>query len=333
MYWSNVLTAAIVPLTGVRAAMLRFSCSQLVVDRLDPLVNPGQVPSPHLHQIVGGNSFNVTMDPNVNDISESSTCTSCQFTEDFSNYWTAVLFFKARNGTYKRVNTIGNGLGYSASNGGQTVYYISNGPVTAFKPGFRMVVGNPAFRTQAQARTNPALQFTCLASPMTRSGYRYDFPTDTCAGGIMVTVRFPTCWDGKNTDSPDHQSHVAYPVNRNCPSTHPIKIPEVFYETYWDTRPFNNKALWPADGSQPFVWSFGDKTGYGNHGDYIFGWKGDALQRAMDANCNSDLIQDRLNCPTLKSQSIVNANKCSIQRKVKEDLDGWLEELPGGGME
>ncbi|KXX80609.1 hypothetical protein MMYC01_202676 [Madurella mycetomatis] len=327
MLRGSLLLAALA--AGINAAQLRFSCSQLVVDRLDPLVNPGQAPSPHLHQIVGGNAFNVTMDHEQHDISQTATCTSCQFTEDFSNYWTAVLFFKARNGTYKRVSTVGNGLGYSAANGGQTVYYLSSGKVTAFKPGFRMLVGDPSYKTEAEARRNPALQFTCLASSFTRTGYRYDFPTEPCAAGIMVTVRFPTCWDGRNVDSPDHKSHVAYPVNRNCPSTHPVRIPEVFYETYWDTRPFNDRSQWPTDGSQPFVWSFGDSTGYGNHGDYIFGWRGDALQRAMDANCVSDLIQDRLNCPTLRSQSITEANKCQLQRRVREDLDGWLDALPG----
>lgn len=35
-------------------ALIRFSCSQLVVDRIDPLVTPGMAPSPHLHQIIGG---------------------------------------------------------------------------------------------------------------------------------------------------------------------------------------------------------------------------------------------------------------------------------------
>jgi hypothetical protein len=38
-------------------ALLRFPCAQLVIDRLDPLVTPGQSPSPHLHQILGGVSW------------------------------------------------------------------------------------------------------------------------------------------------------------------------------------------------------------------------------------------------------------------------------------
>ena len=40
----------------------------------------------------------------VTDVSKIATCTSCQFDQDLSNYWTAAIYFKARNGTYK-VNT------------------------------------------------------------------------------------------------------------------------------------------------------------------------------------------------------------------------------------
>jgi hypothetical protein len=92
------------------------------------------------------------------------------------------------------------------------------------------------------------------------------------------TVTFPTCWDGKNLDSPDHQSHVAYatipfepyvdPVivrpytpmqeRGKCPDTHPVHLPQVMYEVIFDTTSFNDVNLWPEDGSQPLVFSMGD---------------------------------------------------------------------------
>jgi hypothetical protein len=103
------------------ASMLRFQCSRLVIDRIDPLVQPGIAPSVHLHQIVGGNAFNVSMstlelDPSL------ATCTTCDFSEDLSNYWTANLYFKAKNGTFKRVPQMVN-LGLEGKEG-VTVYYI-----------------------------------------------------------------------------------------------------------------------------------------------------------------------------------------------------------------
>ena len=97
-------------------------------------MNPGMVGSPHLHQIVGGNAFNASMDMNIPD---TASCTSCTFSEDFSNYWTAVMFFRARNGTFKRVKNVPN-VGFEQAQGGVTVYYSpyigSKSTVTAFKP-------------------------------------------------------------------------------------------------------------------------------------------------------------------------------------------------------
>ena len=116
---------------------------------------------------------------------------------------------------------------------------------------------------------------------------------------------------------------MAYPVNGTfesqapCPDTHPVRMPQVLFEVVWDTSKFNNKADWPTDGTQPFVWSFGDGTGYGNHADYVFGWKGDALQKLMDVACV-------VNCPAANAKTQGNAamNKCVQQAQVKEDVDG-----------
>ncbi len=157
MQWKPFALALLVQQVSGQGAgvppMLRFSCSQLVVDRLDPLVNPGIVPSPHIHQIVGGNSFKPSMDPASHDLVTNSTCTSCTFSEDFSNYWTAVLYFRARNGTFKRVPQLQEeGL---KANGGITVYYIpsttNSTKVTAFKPGFRMLVGDASLQKPGSA--------------------------------------------------------------------------------------------------------------------------------------------------------------------------------------
>ena len=134
MWTSFAAVALLAHQVAAQGSMLRFACSQLVVDRVDPLVDPGVAYTPHLHQIVGGNSFNLTMDPK-DDPAAKSTCTSCSFKEDMSNYWTAVMFYKAKNGTYKRVPQIGNGgpQGQLVNKGGLDVYYIPSGKTTAFK--------------------------------------------------------------------------------------------------------------------------------------------------------------------------------------------------------
>jgi hypothetical protein len=136
MQWATFTAVAALLAHNVNAQgnMLRFACSQLVVERTDPLVNPGMKYTPHLHQIVGGNSFNVSMDP-ANDPAKLSTCTSCSFVQDKSNYWTAVMFFHHKNGSYIRVPQTGNGgpQGKLINKGGLDVYYIPSGKTTAFK--------------------------------------------------------------------------------------------------------------------------------------------------------------------------------------------------------
>jgi hypothetical protein len=149
---------ALVALLQRSQAALRFGCGTVTIQRLDPVVEPGNTPSAHLHQVrppstrtsipclpmltvtkvVGGNAFSPNM---TGDIGAQGTCTTCTFSEDFSNYWTAVLFFKHTNGSYKRVKIMENDALPAGINGGMTIYYTqkdfnSNGnqKITAFPP-------------------------------------------------------------------------------------------------------------------------------------------------------------------------------------------------------
>lgn len=87
-----------------------------------------------------------------------------------------------------------------------------------------------------------------------------------CLNGIR-------CWDGKNLDSPDHQSHMYNTIRSDgftnapaCPASHPVRVPQVTFETVWDTSKFN--SLWPSGAPNPYVWSFEGKAG-GTHADYV----------------------------------------------------------------
>jgi hypothetical protein len=168
------------------AAMLRFECSRLTIERLDPLVNPGMVGTPHNHQIVGGNAFNASMPAVEYDPAQESTCTSCTFSEDFSNYWTANLYFQARNGTFKRVPQLVN-LGLRGREG-ITVYYIppydGKTKVTAFKK----VSGGPIAhaascspQSRILSKANPTRAFECWSAMLCSAkpeGNRNSFAID-----------------------------------------------------------------------------------------------------------------------------------------------------------
>lgn len=55
-------------------------------------------------------------------------------------------------------------------------------------------------------------------------------------------------------------------------------------------------------------------------GDYLFGWKGDALQKAMDGHCAND------NCAPLKRQTDAQAVACTKRAYVAESIgDGQCE--------
>lgn len=57
-------------------------------------------------------------------------------------------------------------------------------------------------------------------------------------------------------------------------------------------------------------------VGYGQYGGYMYGWKSDALQRALDARCTMD------RCKKLKVQSVEDAARCKKTQTVPEAIEG-----------
>jgi hypothetical protein len=90
------------------------------------------------------------------------------------------------------------------------------------------------------------------------------------------------------------------------------------YEVMWDVSKFADKSLWPTDNSSPFVYSM-NLGGAAAHGDYVFGWEGDSLQKAMDNNCNLNTA-----CPKagLTVQTPAQYNACKKKQQAPEDVNG-----------
>ena len=74
-----------------------------------------------------------------------------------------------------------------------------------------MFIGDIAARTLTDAARFRQLTYVCMDTWVTRAPETMQFPARRCNEGIMTSLRFPTCWDGKNLDSPDHMSHMSYP--------------------------------------------------------------------------------------------------------------------------
>lgn len=255
------------------------------------------------------------------DQARRSTCSSCSVKEDLSNYWTPTLFYKAQNGSFHPVEQLGGALVYYLQRRG-----YETEPLFAFPKGFRMLAGDPLSRSYSDTKEQNAVNFACLnyskAGPETPG-----FPAKNCPNGLRMQVFFPSCWDGKAVDSPDHKSHVAYPDgvnNGNCPKSHPVHLISIFYEVLFDVNAWKDEWY---DGKWPFVLSTGDPTGYGFHGDFVNGWDIEVLQKAVDG-CNSESgkVED---CPYLTFFDKDIQNDCYIPPRVDEQTTGWMPKLPG----
>lgn len=325
--------AALALASSAKAFWILNCGNPVVVDRVDPLATPGQIPGRHVHTVMGGNAFSANL--TTYEQTQKSTCTSCSVTKDLSNYWFPQLFFRFDNGSFAAVKNSGGSLIYYLHRHDKKEPEYAKG-LQPFPEGFRMIAGEPLARqarndTDQGKRQTKAVSFACLrGEPTPATPY---LPKMRCKNGLRAQIHFPACWNGKDNDSPDHKSHVAYPSgvdNGICPPGFPKRLITLFSEVIYQVDKFD--AFWdPNDASkpQPFVFSHGDPTGYGYHGDFQNGWD-TAVLKAGIKDCNEG-VRSVEQCSAFNGlvQKGDAMKKCVNKPQVDEKVFGVLGSLPG----
>ena len=92
----NTVVAGLGLLAGLSYRQLfTLNCAPLITERGDPILNPGPpLPGSHVHAVVGGTGFNLSM--TVNEAPDSKN-TTCSRQLDHSNYWQPQLYTQTAN--------------------------------------------------------------------------------------------------------------------------------------------------------------------------------------------------------------------------------------------
>jgi len=220
----------------------------------DPIVFPGQPGRSHDHTFLGNNSTNAFSTL----ATLKSATSSCRRAGDTAAYWVPTLMEPGGKLVFPR----------SAS-----VYYRRRtlAPVQPFPQGLELIAGNSK-ATAPQGLTITSWNCGPLAGVKPQS----TIPTcpDAMREGLALHVQFPSCWDGVNLDSPDHQSHMAYATRGRCPADHPVAVPAL-----------QVNVRYPSAGGAGLVLASGGQ--YSGHADFFNAWDQTVLTRLVNGCLNA----------------------------------------------
>ena len=234
------------PARAVAQGMFKVVCDYSHTNSDDPIVYPGRPGAAHQHEFSGNRTTNYA----TTDASLARGGTTCANTADKSAYWAPALLQDGR-----RIEPLTTQIYYRASNRNPSV-------IKTIPKGLRMIAGNPHSTT---AQSVNVTGWTCGGNP---PNFTNTMPTCGSGDKLRNRIRFPECWDGRNLDSADHKSHMAYLVSGSCPSSHPVAIPRVDIEVHYGSIPGGASRVRLSSGSWTSL-----------HGDFWNAWDPATLQR------------------------------------------------------
>jgi hypothetical protein len=223
----------------------------------DPIVAPGNAMFWHSHDFFG----NVTTNHLSTVANLDGQATSCGPTVDDSAYWVPTL---SKNGVPVDPTNI-------------TIYYQVKRPydptkVKPFPHGLRMVAGDAMAMS---AQPDYVAQWHCVGI----SASQATIP-DCGNADVELVLTFPNCWDGVNLDSSNHKSHMFYGQGLNCPTTHPVLVPEMSFRFRWAA---SGPGVTLSSDTMSVHTMPGGTTA---HGDFINTWDDSELARRVTGCLN-----------------------------------------------
>ncbi len=243
----------------------------------DAIVFPGQRAATHLHMYFG----NVLADfASTGDSLAAGGDATCQGGPlNRSSYWVPAVLDQGGN-----VRPAQYMLAYYKRAGDEDVVPYPNG--------LKMVVGNAMAMSPQPGREQPIdagidYKWSC-GSPISGSSSQVGRLIPDCAAGDFLTlsVIFPRCSDGR-LDSADHKSHMAYPAyyGAPCPSTHPIRHPQLTYNIHWNNNDTNTGGWYLSSDVHGGQTMPGGMT---THADWIGAWHPEVLDIMTSGCFNAD---------------------------------------------
>ncbi|WP_223188747.1 DUF1996 domain-containing protein [Streptomyces sp. TRM68416] len=234
----------------------------------------------HFHDYIG----NQANDAFASDEDLAAADTSCENPGDKSSYYWPVL--RLQNGTQERdADAPGGGI---EGNTGEIVTPAQvtltfegspRGEVTAMPRLLRIITGDAKAFVNGTANANASWSCTGFEDRQLKDKY----PLCPEGSDVVRTFRFQSCWDGRNIDSANHRTHVAFAAaDGSCPAGFRA-IPQLVQRIVYDVD-----APSVADGGRtiPFfaVDSFPEQLHkpVTDHGDFINVFDEDLMREMVD---------------------------------------------------
>jgi Domain of unknown function (DUF1996) len=261
--------AATIPSTALASGTfgsIQVVCRPAHSQSDDPIMMPGMPGASHRHEFFANRSTNASS----TNASLAGKPTTCSRRGDTAAYWTPTLFNNGKRVVPDRV------VAYYRTRGIRDI-----GSIRPFPPGLKMIAGNDE-ATAAHPQATGIVNWACgdgiqgTAKP----------PASCSSAALRLRVAFPNCWDGKQLDSADHKSHMAYAQQGGCPASHPVPVPTLELNFRWKiSGSLSNLRL-----------SSGDV--YTGHADFWNSWHQDVL---------TQLVHDCLNAGQVCNSGIGDA--------------------------